>query len=57
MNTGLRKNAKNDFKKYFFKFTNKAVFRKSVDNVRKRRDMKLIAIKARRYYLVSDPSY
>ena len=57
MNTELRKLASNDFEKDFFKLMNNAVFGKTMENIRKHRDIKLITTNKRRSKLVSEPNY
>ena len=57
MDTDLRKKAKNDFEKYFFKLMNNAAFVKPMENVILCRDIKLVTTGRRRNYLVSEPNY
>ena len=57
MNAKLRQKAKNNFEKDFFKLMNNEDFGKTMENVRKHRNIKVIATESRRNYLVSDPNY
>ena len=52
----LRKEAKNDFGKDFFKFMNNFVLGKVMENVRKHRDINLVTTDKRRKQLVSEPN-
>ena len=56
-NTELRKNAKIDSEKDSFKLMNNSVFGKTMENVGKHRDIKLVITEARSNYLVSEPNY
>ena len=57
MNTNLRQKPKIDFGKGFFRLLNNAVFGKTMENVRKRRDIILVTTERRRSYLVSESNY
>ena len=57
MNTELRKEAKNDFEKEFFKLMNNSVFGKTMENVRNHRDTKVLTSDKRRSILASEPNY
>ena len=55
-NTKLRKKGKNDFKKGFFKLMKNLVFGKTKKDLRKHRDINLVATEKRRNYLFSEPN-
>ena len=56
MNTELRKLGKDDFEKDLFKLMNNAVFGKTMENIRKHRDIKLVTTDKKRSKLVSEPN-
>ena len=57
MNTKLRAKAKTDFEKYFFKLMNNFVSGKTMKNIRKHRDIKLVTTDKKRNKLASEPNY
>ena len=56
-NTELRKEAKNAFEKDFFKLMNNSVFGKTIENIRKRQNVKLIDDRKKALKLSSKPDF
>ena len=57
VNTELRKAVKNDFEKDLFNLMNNSVFGKTMENIRKDKDIKLVTTDKKRSKLVSEPNY
>ena len=57
LNTELRKNAKNEFEKDFYKLKINSIYGKTVQNDRKNRDIKLVTTDCKRNKLASEPNY
>ena len=57
MNTALRKEAKNDFEKDFFKLMNNSVYGKTMENIRNRVNIKLANNQEKAKILASQPNY
>ena len=57
MNAKLRTEANNDFEKDFFKLTKNLIFGKTMENIRKHRDIKLVSTGKRINQLVPEPNY
>ena len=57
MNTELRTKANNEFEKDYYKLKNNSVYGKTMENIRKHRDIHLVTNDKKRSKLVSEPNY
>ena len=56
-NTQLRTAATNDFEKDFFKLINNSVFGKTMENIRKHRNIKLVTTEEKYLHMVMKPNF
>ena len=57
LNTSIRAKATSDFEKDFFKLMNKGVFRKTMENIRSRVDVRLVTNEDQARKLISKPNF